>query len=327
MRSEISIRKATLEDIPSIVALLKLSLGDSLIPKSEAYWRWKHVDNPFGPSPVVVSEHNNEIVGVRAFMRWQWQRAGHTINAVRAVDTATHPAYQGQGIFRNLTLHLLKECKQEGVEIVFNTPNSKSLSGYLKMGWEKAGRMPVMINFLRPVNIAKQLMGWGDAPSNADPEVWQVVDDPTFPDLVAAHRLIFKHTIQSTHTHETVRWRYATVPVARYGAIPIAMGSTLVASAFFRIKPSSFGTEFRVTDVFVKDPKFRNALAKRINEMARNFGADYITNSYKAAFHGGVLSIPMKGPIVTVKQLNVESLNPFVNFTEWAPSLGDLELF
>ena len=64
------IRSANNNDIPAIVELLKLSLGESLMPKSVAYWQWKHIDNPFGKSPVLVAEKNGELIGVRAFMRW-----------------------------------------------------------------------------------------------------------------------------------------------------------------------------------------------------------------------------------------------------------------
>src|SRR5688572_13844447 len=98
------IREATELDIPIIVDLLKLSLGESLMPKSEAYWRWKHVENPFGASPVLLCFEDDMLIGVRAFMRWQWFHNGKIQTAVRAVDTATHPAHQGKGIFKKLTL-------------------------------------------------------------------------------------------------------------------------------------------------------------------------------------------------------------------------------
>src|SRR5688572_13398222 len=103
-----TIRPAEATDIPEIISLLKLSLGESFLPKSEAYWHWKHVNNPFGKSPVLLAEESNAIIGVRAFMRWQWNDGKRTIEAVRAVDTATHPDFQGKGIFTKLTMSLLK---------------------------------------------------------------------------------------------------------------------------------------------------------------------------------------------------------------------------
>ena len=78
------IREATEEDIPGIVNLLKLSLGESLMPKSEQYWRWKHLRNPFGPSPVLVCQEGDVLMGVRAFMRWEWMQEGQVLSGRRS---------------------------------------------------------------------------------------------------------------------------------------------------------------------------------------------------------------------------------------------------
>ena len=71
-----TIREASGQDTAAIVSLLKLSLGEALMPKSESYWKWKHWDNPFGKSPVLLAFEKNELIGVRAFMRWDWTRNG-----------------------------------------------------------------------------------------------------------------------------------------------------------------------------------------------------------------------------------------------------------
>ena len=144
------VRNSKQVDLTEIVNLLKQSLGESLIPKSENFWRWKHVENPFGQSPVLVAEENNKLIGVRAFMLWQWQLNGKTLKAARAVDTATHPNHQGKGIFKKLTLQLIEDCKQNHVDFIFNTPNKNSMPGYLKMGWIKAGRLPMRLRFITP---------------------------------------------------------------------------------------------------------------------------------------------------------------------------------
>src|SRR5690606_12356381 len=140
-------RPATANDVPAIIELLKLSLGESLIPKSERLWNWKHVANPFGKSPVLLVEEDGHILGVRAFLRWEFLKDGETIKACRAVDTAIHPEYQGKGIFSKLTLALAEEMIKEGVDLIFNTPNTKSTPGYLKMGWESWGKLPLKLNF------------------------------------------------------------------------------------------------------------------------------------------------------------------------------------
>ena len=132
-------------DLSEIINLLKSSLGEGLIPKSEAYYIWKHEKNPFGKSKVLLAKENGKIVGVRAFMKWQWENQSTSITAVRAVDTATDPAFQGKGIFKKLTLQAVDECKSENAGFVFNTPNTISIQGYLKMGWFSIGKMPLLI--------------------------------------------------------------------------------------------------------------------------------------------------------------------------------------
>ena len=46
----IVVSQASINDIPKIVELLKLSLGESVVEKSSTIWNFKHVDNPFGHS-------------------------------------------------------------------------------------------------------------------------------------------------------------------------------------------------------------------------------------------------------------------------------------
>ena len=68
-----TIRASTEADVPRIIELLKSSLGETLMPKSEAFWRWKHWENPFGKSPVLLAFENETLIGVRAFMKWEWR--------------------------------------------------------------------------------------------------------------------------------------------------------------------------------------------------------------------------------------------------------------
>ncbi len=86
----------------------------------------------------------------RALMRWEFVRGGVVLRAVRAVDTATDPEYQGRGLFRSLTMHGLEHVRAEGVDFVFNTPNTQSRPGYLKMGWREVGRLPAAVRFTGP---------------------------------------------------------------------------------------------------------------------------------------------------------------------------------
>ena len=81
------------------------------------------------------------------------------LRAVRAVDTATDPDYQGRGLFTRLTLQAIDELRAEGVDFVFNTPNDQSRPGYLKMGWQVVGTLPTHVRPTRWRNVAAHRPG------------------------------------------------------------------------------------------------------------------------------------------------------------------------
>jgi GNAT superfamily N-acetyltransferase len=328
----IEIRQATSGDIPGIVSLLKASLGERLMPKSTDYWIWKHIENPFGASPVLLAVEKGQLVGVRAFMRWQWKNGTQYVNAVRPVDTATHPAYQGRGIFSKLTKALLRDCEVKGVNLVYNTPNTKSLPGYLKMGWQKAGKYPVTIGIRRPVNIISNLMLRKQ--KEIAPPIGSSIKDclkhPGLTSLLLSNLSASRHFV-TPHTVESLRWRYEKVPVAKYYAECIEHDGRLQSVFFYRLKTSRFGIELRVTDLFLENENGIKAVERRIKEKLELHDADYVSSGNVAGTNliNGLLSFTSNafGPVVTIREIQRIDMSAFNAFTNWHPSLGDLELF
>ncbi|MFV0258381.1 MAG: GNAT family N-acetyltransferase [Acidimicrobiales bacterium] len=149
MTITIFVRRAAPGEFSRVIAVCGQALGWDGNRTDEAFFRWKHEQNPFGPSPIWVAvdtgEPGDPIVGVRAMMRWGLTAPdGTPWPVVRAVDTATLPAYQGQGIFRRLTGVAVDDLTAAGIRAVFNTPNDRSRPGYLKLGWRLVGRVPVL---------------------------------------------------------------------------------------------------------------------------------------------------------------------------------------
>jgi GNAT superfamily N-acetyltransferase len=120
-------------DLDSILDILGRSLSH---PGNRDWFMWKHVENPFGASPGFVAVENGKILGVRLFMKWKFRMGNSVLEALRPVDTATHPDARGKGVFKMLTLDALNVLNPSGNQIIFNTPNNNSLPGYLKMGWK-----------------------------------------------------------------------------------------------------------------------------------------------------------------------------------------------
>lgn len=324
------LREALASDIPAIVELLKVSLGEGLMPKSSAYWHWKHMDNPFGRSPVLLAFDGNHLVGVRAFMRWGWENGDERIRALRAVDTATHPAYQGKGIFSKLTKALLLASERDGASLVFNTPNEKSLPGYLKMGWSVAGRLPLRISVRRPVSIARNIVAGNalDDRHAKDGSVEYFLGAQGCAELLEANKILRSGNYISGHTVASLKWRYNDVPVAHYYADGIESHG-LRALYFFRLKRSRPGLEMRITDCLLENRSQLKPLRHLIKKKARSLGVDYISCEGMSDLDvvGGIRIARRIGPVVTVRKVADNHYQQFLDFSRWRPSLGDMELF
>ena len=320
--SELTFRDATAEDLPRIVELMRTSLGEGAIPRTEAFFRWKHLEGPFDASPVLLAEDGDRLVGLRAFLRWELLRGGRVHRAVRAVDTATHPDYRGRGIFRRLTMQLVTRMKDEGVDFVFNTPNEKSGPGYIKMGWRTVGLVPV---FIRPrlAILRRPLRSdeWGTIrPSEAQALESASMDEAPgeWMRLDAGER---GHTDRSARY---LRWRYVSIPGIDYGAIWDPDRYLIV----FRRRLRRGLRELTVCELLVApDSRALWAAGRALHRAAR--GAETIGMSAAVAPRLRGLArlqgfIPMSGPVMVSRPL---ASPPIEGFDGWLWSLGDLELF
>jgi GNAT superfamily N-acetyltransferase len=344
---ELTIRAGTPADLEGILALLKASLGEGQIPRDRTYWEWKHHRNPFGESPTLLALADGQIVGLRAFMRWEWSANGERIRAVRAVDTATHPDWQGKGIFSRLTRALIESVRDEGVHLIFNTPNEKSRPGYLKLGWQQVGRTDLMLRMRRPLRIAAAV-----APrtrNRADPAGSQHAETTTLPRArevlesdsslngflertTAGDRDRRLHVVTNP---EYLRWRYSDVPGFQYHAVADVEGES-GAAMIFRFKRQGSLRELRLCDFIVGPGARSRALARGILSRVQQSGeADYLSvmsargaAEYGLLLRSGFLPAPRFGPILTTLPLNSlpGGVDP-LRRANWRPSIGDLELF
>lgn len=218
---DISTREARPEDVDPILDVLKAALGETpLLRRTREQWSWKHEINPFGPSIVLVATSGDRIAGVRALMRWRLGTPeGMTVQCVRPVDTATHPDFERQGIFRRLTMESLDVAREQGVNLVFNTPNPKSGAGYISMGWREVAPIGVMV---RP-RIGRS----APIPDSGAPSLIEVVpgsrafgpsDVPDRP----------PRGLRTVRTLQYQSWRFGSHPTVRYGVIGTNNGSAVV---------------------------------------------------------------------------------------------------
>lgn len=344
MISALAVRPFRAEDEPAARRLLATTLaGGPTGSRTSSFFRWKHIDNPFGPSPGYVAEVDGTLVGLRLMMRWDFAAGNRVVRAIRAVDTATHPDHQGQGIFRTLTSRLL-DALGDDTDTVFNTPNAQSLPGYLKMGWQRAGAVPIIV---RPVRVgafarrgwraARRKMAGAEPPmvSSALPPADDVLADTArLGPLIAAIAEADDHEsrLHTRRTMEFLRWRYADAPGLDYRAVTVERDGETVGLAIGRPRIRAGLREFTLADLIVR-PGDRTAARDLLTRIRRWCGSDHIATHAAAgtelravALRAGYLGFPGAGMTLVARPLVDLTPDP-TSLASWRFTLGDLEVF
>lgn len=340
-----TIRRARNEDEAAILELLRVSMGEEAVAWSDDYWRWKHRDNPFGASPVLLAEAEGQLVGLRAFMRWTWHSGGRAVPAVRAVDTATHPDFRGRGIFKRLTLQLRDEMGAEGVALVYNTPNAQSRPGYLKMGWSLVGKPALWIRPVHPIRLARALRREGlggeesEAPDVHAESAAEVFHRPNVQALVEAASARSRGAAdRRLHTDLTLgylTWRYVEIPGFAYQVLHDGEGAE-GALIVLRARQRGALREARLCDIVVGPTRRSKAALRRLlRHVPSVTDVDVVIAmaSGRSALHqsllrSGYLPAPRTGPILTTYPFPPASALPDpTDLSSWGASIGDLEIF
>lgn len=322
-------------DLSGVLDLAVRCLGERPGGDAELYWRWKHEESPFGPSLVILALDGSRIVGLRAFMRWEWRSSKGTLRAVRAVDTATDPDFRRRGIFSRLTRELIEVSHQDGVDFIFNTPNEKSRPGYLKLGWSDYGRPTLWVRARSLVSMARRttaptaetdLSGFGLTRARDLPAAsWSTA---TMGVLTSTNRYI-----ATPRTLEYLEWRYAHCPGRPYWIAQGGPGNEAYLMVLSPIVRRGV-QELRVCELLLGEGRQSEITARRrLVSLAKQSRAQLVVGAnpgdrrIRSLFlRAGMFPIPRSGPGVTVNRLSSTAL-PEKSSVRLAYSLGDLELF
>ncbi len=314
--ADLVVRHARDDDIPRILETLRAALGETALSRrTPELWDWKHVTNPFGRSLVVVAEDRGRIAGVRAMMRWELRTPdGFRLRCLRPVDTATHPDYHRQGIFRELTMTALDEARAEGVDLVFNTPNKRSAPGYLNMGWRHVANLGVLVRH----RLGRSVTPSRDTPpSIADMAPGLHVLDRRVPDATDRTPLGLRTPRSESYLH----WRFEAHPTASYGYLAGTNGDVVFARASSRGSAS----ELVVSDLFGTDSNMIRLLARsaRARYLAGWFSPN--TPERRLAVRGGMIPLPIRTLRLVAIPLSELDLDVF-DLASWDLATSDLEL-
>ncbi|WP_157933865.1 GNAT family N-acetyltransferase [Alloalcanivorax mobilis] len=350
MSDEVSMKN--LEDV-DLVALLKLvsqSLSnEGVTQKTVDFWRWKHFDNPFGQSVGLAACKSNELVAVRPLMRWHFLCDSGSYSALRAVDTATAPEWRGRGLFRKLTDKCVQNAHKDGVSFIFNSPNSSSLPGYVKMGWRHVAQLKVFLCVSSPARFVFSFMKYKFFKRNRVAEKWcrvsggKVQSLSLFRDsrdlLKLASSFEEKRRAQGYRTPRTpeyLYWRYVDQPNADYGVhVSRDANGSISAISILRLEVRSGLLGAVLLEVFSQKSDVES-VAVEIRRVKRELKVDYFVSYFSplsveasASKKCGFFRFPFKyinfafRPLGENVSYDIDPLNP----ESWDISYGELEVF
>jgi hypothetical protein len=140
----------TREEITDILRVLN---GTYLNTNSEAYFRWKYLENPYGDSlhMVAYDDSLNRVSRSVASMGFWRNDLDGVAPAYQCVDLAVLPSHQGRGIFRE-ALSGCVECLNGAYLYTF--PNFNSQPGFQSRGWTLNRKMPISVHL--PGGVLKE---------------------------------------------------------------------------------------------------------------------------------------------------------------------------
>ncbi len=348
MLTEYEIRDYRPEDEGSVLALVQQGLGCGPSgTRDKSFWRWKHIDNPFGPSIAVVAANPaGSIVGLRTLLRWGFRAGNTTVNAVRAVDTVTHVDYRRYGVFSALTRRAVDQARSSGVDLIFNTPNRKVLPGYLKLGWNNVSLVRPLVKVLNHPRFVLGLIRSRNKRSSSQPQ------DPedlfrcqlSSVDEFLGHSCAIERLLHSCNhsgqgrlytdrSPDYLRWRYSAYPNAKYGVLYREDNGVL--SGCIILRPNR---RFNLKEVMLEElllsERNETLASTLLDKMPKCVDADYVIAYFpEGSFERHVLlkhgfhQVPRNGMNFTANVLASQLPYDPLNFGNWNLSLGDLEVF
>ena len=109
-------------DEGAIVALLKAAFGKW---HSLNYWRWMYKKNPAGKPIIWVAQHGKTIMGHHAIIPVRMKMANKNLMGSQGVNAATHPSYQGRGVFSSIVARSNRDAGNNNIPLTFAFPRRR----------------------------------------------------------------------------------------------------------------------------------------------------------------------------------------------------------
>jgi len=341
-------------------ALAGVEYGDSEIANLD-YLRWQYLENPAGKAIVVVARADSgELAGQYVVIPLEFKLDGAVITGSLSLNTLTHPAYRGKGLFTKMAKATYEICEKEGLVITLGFPNKNSYPGFVrKLQFRHIGNARIMFRPLAPVRLMAGLPKLRGAAKYAPSDLTGVSSEK-FSDAAGSfeiRRLDFgEHaddynqliSLQSTprfsvHKHaDFAQWRFQDIPTRSYRAFQARDSNGVQAACVIRQrKVKGIECAFVVDLQLAEGPKGIEAgrsLLKSVLHLYSKAGvavAGTMVNrgsrQYRLARSVWFREMPSRllphdAPII-VRRNGTKVAESIYEFGDWAFSFGDYDVF
>lgn len=124
------------DDIPLLPDLYRACFGAQV---TEEFFHWKYLRNPYGRVVAWKATESGRIVAFYGLLPDEFSRGSETQVVFQSMDTMTHPDFQRRGLFLATAEATFREAQAQHEALrLFGIPGSRSLPGFLKLGWTHA---------------------------------------------------------------------------------------------------------------------------------------------------------------------------------------------
>ncbi|MCJ7768181.1 GNAT family N-acetyltransferase [Candidatus Bathyarchaeota archaeon] len=134
-------------DEHAIVDLLNAAFGDW---GSVEDWRWKYGRNPAGSPIIWLAQCGNRIIGHYGIIPVTMKVGNAYVTASFTQDAATHPDYQGQGVFSSIVNKSYLDASEKGIPITYGFADTTLEQTYKR--YEHMGHICFMIPMTKVLN-------------------------------------------------------------------------------------------------------------------------------------------------------------------------------
>ncbi|MCW1148825.1 GNAT family N-acetyltransferase [Flavobacterium lacisediminis] len=133
--------------IDEIVALLQITFPESN-KFTYAYIEWQYKNNPDGEVVGYNAYDSGKLIAHYALMPFKATVFDKEELGLLSLNTATHPAYQGKGLFVKLAEMSYELARHNGYGFVIGVANANSSYGFIyKLNFQKIGELEARIGF------------------------------------------------------------------------------------------------------------------------------------------------------------------------------------